>query len=82
MVFRELVAEEDVFHQGQEAVGDILVERHPPLQRADPEDPGGEHRVEFAVGDHGGHGRDQLGRVLVVRVEHDDDVRAELQRRR
>ena len=33
------------------------------------------------VGDHRGQRGDELGRVLVIRVDHDDDVRAGLERK-
>jgi len=80
MVLRELLAQEYVFDQGQEPVGNVLVERHPSFEGAGSQDAGGKHRVEFVEGDHGGHGGNEFRRVLVVRVEHDDDIGPHVQR--
>ena len=48
--------------------------------RAPAEDARADHARVQPVADHRDHRGDQLGRVLVVRVDHDDDVRAVLQR--
>ena len=39
-----------------------------------------QHARMHAVGDDRGHRRNQLGRVLIIRVDHDDDVRARFER--
>jgi len=80
MVFRELVAKEQVLHEGEGAVRHVLPRRHPPLHRPSPEDAGAKHAVEVTTRDHRRHGRKEARRVLVVRVEHDHDVRASGQR--
>ena len=72
----ELDSQQDVLDGGQEPVGDVLVERHAALEGAGAQDPRAEDDVELARGDQPGHRADQLGGVLVVGVEHDDDVGA------
>src|SRR5262249_36962526 len=49
VVLGELVAEEEVLDEREEAVRDVLPERHPALARADAEDARAEHDVEDAV---------------------------------
>ena len=47
----------------------------PPF-RAYPPDPRPQHTVVQVVADHRGHGRDQPRCVLIIGVDHDDDIRA------
>ncbi len=76
VVLGELDAEEEVLKCGEQAVGDVLVERHSALERACAENARAEDHVVDAAGDHAGHGGDEEGRVLVVGMNHDDDVGA------
>src|SRR5581483_3244549 len=80
VVLRELRAEEKVLHERQHPVPHVPPPRHPALERASPEDPRAEDgRIETAR-DQPRHRRDELRRVLVVGVHHDDDVGAFLER--
>jgi len=81
VVFGEFGAEHQVLGQGQEPVGHIFPERHTPAAGVAAEDARAEHAVVETVADHGNHGRNQLGRVLVVRMYHDDDVGTQFERR-
>jgi len=82
MVFRKLYAEQQIFHQRQPPVGDVFVNRHPPLQRATPQNPRGQHRVELTGCQHRRHRRNQPRRVLIIRMQHHHDIRTPRQRRR
>src|SRR4030067_2957868 len=79
MVFGDLLSEEGVFRERKKSVRDVLVDWHAAAQGPGAEHPRGEHAVVFARGYHRGHRGYQPGRVLVVRVDHHDDVRPELQ---
>jgi len=76
VVFGELDAEEEIFKRGEQAVGDVFVERHAAAKGGASDDAGAEDNIVNAVGDHAGHGGDEQGRVLVIGVKHDDDVGA------
>lgn len=77
MVLRELLPEEEVLYACEESVGDVLVARHTSLQAVVAEDAGGDDHIVYPRGQHEGHGGEELRGVLVVGVEHDDDVRLE-----
>ena len=47
VVLGELRAEQEVLERGQEAVRDVLVERHAALEGAGPQDARAEHHVEW-----------------------------------
>jgi len=60
--------------RGEGAVGEEFVKGHAAGEGGAIEHAGAEDKVVDAVGDHGGHGGDEEGRILVVGVDHDDDV--------
>src|SRR5271166_2180946 len=74
VILREFDAQEQIFERGQQAVGDVLVKRHAPEQSGAADNAGPQHDVVNAVGDHAGHRGDQQRRVLIVGVDHDDNV--------
>src|SRR2546422_2175130 len=74
VVLGELVPEQGVLHRREDAVRGVLPDRHPAGDRAFAKDAGSEHDVEMAAGDHRRHRRQEPGRILVVRMQHDDDV--------
>ena len=80
VVLRELRLAEQVLDRGQGAVRDVFVERHAASASAPAQDARAEDDVEGPVGDQADHGRDELRRILVVRVEHHGHVRAEPER--
>ena len=80
MVFRQLVAHQQVLEEGEAAVGDILVDRHASFQRALTQNTGGEDHLINPVGDEVDHRLQEERRVLVVGMEHHDDVRPDLER--
>ena len=74
MVFGEFGGGEEVFGGGEASVGDVFVEWHTAFEGVAAEDSGSEDAVIEAVADHGGHGGYEQGSVLVIGVDHDDDV--------
>ena len=74
VVLRELVTDDEVLEQRQDPVRDVLPHRHATRSWVLREDPRAEDEVVVAVGDHRRHRGDQARRVLVVRMEHHDDV--------
>lgn len=79
VVLAELLAHQDVLGEGEQPVGDVLVQGHAALERAAAEDARAEDHGVYAIADHRHHGRDELGGVLVVGVQHHHDVGAQLQ---
>jgi hypothetical protein len=80
VVLAELLPHQQVLKGGEETIENVFVAGHPPPDRAAPEDARGEHDIVNAAGDHSGHRRDQPGGVLIIRVHHNDDIGAALQR--
>src|SRR5690242_19984993 len=79
VVFGKLGAQKPVLHQGQAAVGNVLVNGHAAAQRAAAQNAGAQHHVIDSVGHHTGHGGYQQRRVLVIGVHHDDHIGARVQ---
>ena len=75
MVLGQVEPEGQVLDAGQEAVGDVLPARHAAGERI-AQEPAAEHQVALAGGDRRDQLRDPRRVVLVVRVEHDDDLGA------
>ena len=75
VVFGQVEPEGQVLEAGQEPVADVLPARHPAGQRV-AQEPAAEHQVARAGGDRGDEGGDPRRVVLVVGVEHDDDLGA------
>ena len=80
VVLGQAEPEGEVLDDRQEAVADVLPARHAAGQRV-AEEPAAEHQVALAREDRGDQGRDPRRVVLVVGVEHDDDVGAGRERR-
>ena len=80
MVLGQVQPEREVLDHRQEAVGDVLPGRHATRQRV-AQEAAAEHEVAAPVDDRLDQRRDPRGVVLVVGVEHHDDVGAGLQRR-
>src|SRR5277367_4091570 len=76
VVFRELDSEEEVLEGRKKTVGDVFVARHATFESSAADDAGAKYDVVDSAGDHIGHGGDEGGIVLVVRMDHDDDVGA------
>src|ERR1700750_2134905 len=79
MVFGQLLTQHDVLKESKGAVKEIFVHGHAATKGSCAERPGAKHHLVNVVGYQVSHGRDQLGRILVVRVKHNDDVAAKLQ---
>src|SRR5690606_30872398 len=80
VVFAEFFTEHNVFKQGQQTVENVLIKRHPAFQGAVAQDAGSQYyRIQVACNNIGHRGNEQ-GRVLVIRMQHDHDVCAKLQR--
>ncbi len=82
VVFREFGSDEHVLQKCEQPIGDVLVERHTTFpstvaQNTRPEN----YRVDPRC-DNACHRSDEFRRVLIVRMEHDDDVSAKLERTR
>ena len=70
-----------VLRRGEDAVADVLVQRHAPAPgRARVEHPRSEDGVALAVLEGGDDLVEDLGRVLAVAVQQDDDVEIVLDR--
>src|SRR5439155_11917644 len=76
VVFGKLHAQEKIFKSGEQAVGNVFVNRHAAEQGAAADDARSQHNVIHIVGDHARHGGDEQRRVLVVGMQHDDHVGA------
>src|SRR6185437_14235346 len=76
VVLGKLGLQEPVLHQSEKAVGNVLVTRHSAAQGASAQNARAQHHIVNAISHHAGHGRHQQGRVLIVGVNHDDDVGA------
>ena len=74
--FRQLRAEQQVLQRGQHAVRDVLVARHAAGERGVAEDARADHDVVDVRRDHRRHRGDQPRLVLVIGMQHDDDVGA------
>ena len=74
VIFGELYAQKEIFESGKKAVGDVLVPRHAAMQRLAAYDSRTQHHVVHVVSHHAGHRRDEQRGVLVIGVDHDDDV--------
>ena len=80
MELGEFGSQQRVLDQRQNAVGDVAPARHAALERVAAEDPRPQHAGIQPRPDHRRHGRDQLGRVLIVGMHHDHDVRGFVER--
>ena len=80
VVLGQVEPEGDVLDRRQESVADVLPARHAAGQRV-AEEAAAEHEVVRARGDRLDERRDARRVVLVVGVEHHDDVGAGLERR-
>ena len=76
VILGELDVQEEVFKSGEQAVGDVFVKRHASAQRRASNDAGAEHDVIDAVSDHARHRGYKQRRVLIIGVNHDDNVSA------
>ena len=74
MVLGKLGAEEKILHERKEPIRDIFPLRHSAPQRAAAENPRCKHTWIKAARDQRSHRRNELRRVLIVRMNHDDDV--------
>lgn len=79
VVLAELFAHQDVLGEGEQAVGDVFVQWHAALERTAAQDARSEDHGIDPIADHRHHGRDQLGGVLVVGVQHHHDAGAQFQ---
>jgi hypothetical protein len=79
VIFSQFLPEQDVLEKGEGAVEDVFIQRHAAMEGAFPQGTGAEDALIDVVGDEPGHRGDQLGGILVIRMEHDDDVGANLE---
>ena len=78
----ELGADNQVLQCGEKPVGNVFVTRHAAWNRGVAENARADYDVVHARRDHCRHRGDQLRLVLVIRMQHDDDVGAFSQRQR
>src|ERR1019366_3132550 len=76
VILRQLDPQEKVFKSGEQPGGNVLVKGHASAQGGAANDAGTENDVIDAVGNHARHRRCQKRRVLIVGMDHDDDVGA------
>src|SRR3989338_3238395 len=80
MIFRKFLSDQYVLKMGQEPVENVLVEWHAASQRSAPEYRRAEHSGVHIARNDARHRGDELGRVLIIGMQHDDDVGSELER--
>src|SRR6202140_3503 len=76
VVLGKLYSQKKILEGGKQPVGNVFVDGHAAEQSAAADDARSQHDVINIVSDHARHGGDQQRRVLIVGVEHDDDVGA------
>src|ERR1019366_5467680 len=76
VILGQLDAQEQVLKSGEQAVGDVFVKWHASAQRGAANDAGTENDVIDTVGDHARHGGYEQRCVLIIGMDHDDDVGA------
>jgi hypothetical protein len=81
VVFAELCPGEEVLRRRERTIGNVLIERHAADQSAARKNARAENHVEVADRHQRRHGGQQLGRILVVGVQHDDDIGVRFERR-
>jgi hypothetical protein len=80
VVFGKLHAQKNVLERGEQAIGNIFVDWHAAEQGAASYDARSENDIVYVICHHTGHRGDEQRCVLIVRVQHDDDVCARVQR--
>ena len=71
--------QDQVLKKGECSIGDEFVSGHPLCDGVLGKDPRPEDEVVLAVGDHRGERRHEEGGILIIRVQHHDDVGPELE---
>ena len=71
-----LAPKKQILKCGQQAVGNVFVERHTALESSAAKNSRPKDYIVYAARDHTCHRRDERGRVLVVGMDHDNDVGA------
>src|SRR6266496_2710579 len=74
VVLGKLGAEEKILHERKEPIRDVFPPRHSAPQRAAAENPRRKYTWIKAARDRRRHCRDELGCVLIVRMNHDDNA--------
>lgn len=77
MVFREFIIDQYILEQREEAVCPIFVDRHASAQGAFSQDPASQHHGVEIIADDIDHAGDEEWRVLVIRMQHDDNIRVD-----
>lgn len=80
VIFREFLIDQNVLSKRQATVENVLVHGHSSTQRAFAENAGTEYHREHIIGNEVRHGMNELRRVLVIGMQHDDNVRTDFQR--
>src|SRR5439155_22479731 len=81
VILGKLHPQEKIFKSRQESVRDIFVEWHATAKRCAADNARAEHDVIDVVCHYTGHAGDQEWGVLVIGVQHDDQIGASYQRR-
>ncbi len=74
VVLGKLRTEEKVLCKREEAVAHVFPERHPAAQRMPPKDARCDYGIVGAVDDHRTHRKDEMRIVLIIRMQHHDNV--------
>src|SRR5579872_3534055 len=80
MVFRELGSDQQILDQGENPVGKVFPEWHPASEGVAAENTAAQDARMQAGSDQGNHRGNELWSVLIVGVNHDDDISPGLQR--
>ncbi len=74
VVLREMRPEEQVLEHRESAIGDVLPEGHAPPPCFPSENAGTDDDIERSVDDHRDHRKEEARVVLVIGMQHGDDV--------
>src|SRR5436190_21855655 len=74
VVFRQLIAEQDILNERQKAVRYVFIKRHAASKSSAAKYSRCNNSVVLAISDHSDHRNDQMRRILVIGMDHNHDV--------
>ena len=80
MIFGQLLVHKQVLHERQEAIREIFVSRHSAGKRTVSQNAGPKHNGIQSIADNAHHREDETRSVLIIGMQHDDDIGIQIQR--
>ena len=74
VILGQLGSQKQILKCGQQAIGNVFIERHAAFEGPSAKNSRAEDYVIYAAGNHTRHRRNERGRVLVIGMDHDNDV--------